>query len=123
MLHGNRKITDYNGIPSVCFTLPPLARVGMLEDAARAAGRQFRCQRGDSSEWYSSRRVGERHSGYKVLIEEPSGKILGAHLIGPHAEEQINLFALAMRTGMSAQEMKQTIFAYPTQGSDVPYML
>ncbi len=123
LLHGNRLSPDYTGIPSVCYTLPPLARVGWTEAAARQAGLRFRVHSGDSAGWYSSRRVGETHAGYKVLIEEDSGKILGAHLLGPHAEEQINLFALAIRAGVSADRLKHAIFAYPTQGSDVPYML
>ncbi len=123
LLQGNRRAADYTGVPSVCFTLPPIARAGLTEAAARQAGRRFRVHRADTAGWYSSRRIGETHSGYKVLIEEETGHILGAHLLGPHAEEQINLFALAIRAGLPADKLKQVIFAYPTQGSDLPYML
>ena len=62
-------------------------------------------------------------SGYKVLVEEGSGRILGAHLLGPHAAELVNLFAMAMRGGMTSRDIKQTIFAYPTAGSDMPHMV
>jgi glutathione reductase (NADPH) len=48
---------------------------------------------------------------------------LGAHLIGPHAEEAINIFALAIRTGLSASRLKEAIFGYPTAASDIGYML
>jgi glutathione reductase (NADPH) len=65
----------------------------------------------------------EEYSGFKVLIEEETERILGAHLLGPHAEDTINLFALAIRSGLSARDLKQTIFAYPTHASDVAYML
>jgi glutathione reductase (NADPH) len=58
-----------------------------------------------------------------VLIEEGSERILGAHLIGPHADEVINLFGLAMRTGLTAAAMKEAILGYPTAGSDIGYML
>jgi len=40
-----------------------------------------------------------------------------------HAEEVINLFALAVRFGITAKDLRQTIYAYPTSGSDIPYML
>jgi pyruvate/2-oxoglutarate dehydrogenase complex dihydrolipoamide dehydrogenase (E3) component len=55
---------------------------------------------GDISSWYSTIRVALPHSDYKVLVEEGTDRILGAHLFGYHAEEVINLFALAIRAGM-----------------------
>lgn len=58
-----------------------------------------------------------------MLVEEESGKILGAHLFGPHADELVNLFTMAMRCGMTSRDIKQTIFAYPTLGSDMPHMV
>jgi glutathione reductase (NADPH) len=48
---------------------------------------------------------------------------LGAHLLGAHAEETINLFALAIRAGLKASDLRATIFAYPTHASDVIHML
>ena len=76
-----------------------------------------------TASWYSSRRVGETASGFKVLVDDVSGRILGAHLLGPNAEEVINLFAMAMGSGLSARDIKQMLFAYPTSGSDLPYMM
>lgn len=123
LLEGNHRAIEYPPMPSVVFTLPPLASVGMLEEEAVAQGLRFETKHERTSSWYSSRRVGEEVSGYKVLVEEQSGKILGAHLLGPHADELINLFALAMRCGMTRRDIKQSIFAYPTVGSDMPYMV
>lgn len=45
------------------------------------------------------------------------------HLVGPHADEVINLFALAIRHGLTVDDLKSTIFAYPTGASDIGYML
>lgn len=123
LLEGNRHAVNYPPTPSVVFTLPPLAGVGLQEHEARARGLRFRKNHQDTSGWYSSRRIGETCSGFKVLIEEGSERILGAQLLGPHAEETINLFALAMRAGVTAPELKQNLFAYPTHASDVQYML
>jgi glutathione reductase (NADPH) len=123
LLGGNRTTADYLGVPSVAFTLPPLAAVGLLEAEARQQGLRFRVRTERTSSWYSSRRVGEDRSGFKVLIEEDTERILGAHLLGPHAEDTINLFALAIRSGVPASTLRRTIFAYPTHASDVAYML
>lgn len=119
----SRLTPDYAVVPSVAFTVPPLASVGLLESVARERGLAFDVHRGDTASWYSSRRVGETHSGFMVLVEKSSGRILGAHVLGPHADDVINLFAMAMRTGATAASLKETLFAYPTAGSDIPYMV
>ncbi len=123
LLKGNHGTPDYRGIPSVVFTVPPLAGVGLQEAAARQQGLRFTTRQEDTSAWYSSRRVGLRHSGFKVLVEEGTERILGAHLLGVHAEEVINLFALAIRTSLKASDLKHMLYSYPTSSSDVAYML
>jgi glutathione reductase (NADPH) len=123
LVEGNKATADYEGIPSVAFTVPPLAAVGLQEAAARQQGLRFRVHMERTAGWYSSRRIAEEHSGFKVLIEEGTERILGAHLLGPHAEETINLFALAIRSGLGTRDLTQAIFAYPTHASDVAYML
>ena len=125
LLHGSQqqRTADYSVVPSVVFTIPPLAATGLLEGDARHRGLAFDVHQGNTSSWHSSRRVGETHSGFKVLVEKTSGRILGAHLLGPRADDAINLFAMAMRTGATASTLKQTLYAYPTAGSELPYML
>jgi glutathione reductase (NADPH) len=59
---------------------------------------------------------------YKTLVDGDTDAILGAHLVGPHAELVINVFALAIRHNLRAEQMKDTVFTYPTAGSDVAYM-
>lgn len=114
---------DYTGIPSAVFTLPPLVRVGLLEAEARAQGLAFRVKHESVPGWYTARRVNEPCYGYKVLVEEGSERILGAHLIGPDAAEVINLFALAMRSGLTADAIRHATFTYPTAASDIESML
>ncbi|HEV2297664.1 MAG TPA: NAD(P)/FAD-dependent oxidoreductase [Candidatus Acidoferrales bacterium] len=123
LLKGNHQKPNYLGIPTVVFTIPPLAAVGLGESGAREQGLKFSVNKEMTSSWYSSRKVGETNSGFKVLVEEGTDRILGAHLLGGQAEEVINLFAVAMRSGMRAADLKHMLFAYPTHGSDVPYML
>jgi len=123
LLDGNRRAVSYDGIASAVFTVPPLASAGLSEDAARAAGLKFRINRQDTAGWYNTRRIGETASGFKVLIEERTDRILGAHLLGPHAAEVINLFAVAIRLKLTTADLKQVPFAYPTYGSDIRFML
>ena len=103
--------------------MPPLASAGLTEAAARASGRQFRTHWQDTSSWFNTQRVGETVSAFKVLVDEGADRVIGAHLLGPHADETINLFALAIRLGIPASELRQVVFAYPTFGSDVRFML
>ena len=77
----------------------------------------------ETAGWYSSMRVGEEHSAYKTLVDKDTGKILGAHVLGPGAEEQLNQFSLAMRNGLTANDLKATIFAYPSYATDIGYMV
>ena len=123
LLKGNHRKVERIAVPTVAFTIPPLAAVGLSERTAKEKGLKFRINKDDTSGWYSSRRVAEDCSGFKVLVEEGSDRVLGAHLIGPHAEELINVFALAMQTEIPAAKVKHAIFGYPTLGSDVQYML
>ena len=123
LLEGDHRSPDYAGMASVVYTIPPLAAVGWQEEAARREGLRFAVHHGDSGHWYSSRRVNETCAGYKVLVEESSGRVLGAHVLGDQAAEHINLFVLAVRFGLRAADFKDTLFAYPTHGSDTQYMV
>jgi glutathione reductase (NADPH) len=123
LIDGNHREPDYRGVPSVAFTLPPIAAVGMSEAEARSSGRPFKVKCERVSDWYTARRVNEPVYGYKTLVEEGSGLILGAHLVGPEVDEVINLFALAIRHRLTADDLKNAVFAYPTGASDVGSML
>jgi glutathione reductase (NADPH) len=123
VLAGNKLKPNYAGVPSVAFTVPPIAAVGLSEAEARKQGLRFRVKSQKASDWYTARRVAETTYGFKVLVEEATDRILGAHLVGPHVEEVINVFALAIRKGLTAEDLKTTMFAYPTGASDIGYMV
>jgi len=123
LLEGNRRTPNYEGIASAVFSVPPLASTGLTEAAARAAGWTFRTHWQDTSSWFNTRRVGETTSGFKILIQEGTDRVIGAHLLGPNADETINVFAVAIRIGIPASDLRQVLFAYPTYGSDIRFML
>ncbi|MCG8359157.1 MAG: NAD(P)/FAD-dependent oxidoreductase, partial [Kiloniellales bacterium] len=59
----------------------------------------------------------------KVLLEKDSGKIVGAHMVGHGSEEVIHLFAFAIKHGITADAMADTVYAYPTFSSDLKFMI
>jgi glutathione reductase (NADPH) len=123
LLDGNRHRPDYRGVPSVAFTIPPIAAVGLSEVEARAKRLKFRARSKKVDDRYTAVRLNESVYGFRTLIEEGTDSILGAHLVGPHAEEVINLFGVAIRHGLTAKDLKTTMFAYLTGASDIGYML
>lgn len=123
ILNGNRTAMKYAAIPTAVFTEPNLAAVGMSETAAERAGSAFRVNRGTTAGWPSSKRIGEKYSGYKVLIETETNTILGAHLCRRNAAETINIFAMAMAFGLTADDLADMLWAYPTYVSDIKYMI
>ena len=114
---------DYGIVPQVVFTSPCLAAVGLSEAEARDQGFDVDVRSQDTSTWGSVRKTGQDCAAYKILINKKTDHLLGAHLLGPAAEEVINLFALAMKFDLSATDLKSTLFAYPTFGADLRRML
>ncbi len=123
LLEGARHTPNYLGVPSVAFTLPPIASVGLGEAEARQRGLDFRVKTERASGWYTARQAAEPIYGFKVLVANDTDRVLGAHLVGPHADEMINVFGLAIRHGLTTEQLKDTMFGYPTGASDVGYML
>lgn len=117
------KKPDYGAVARVAFTTPAIAAVGMSERAARDAGYDLDVRHEDISNWGSVRKQGQTCAAYKILIDKATDRIVGAHLLGPCAEETINLFALAMKFQLTATDIKSTLFAFPTFAADVRRML
>lgn len=123
ILEGNKTKPDYYAIPSVVFSVPPLASVGILEKDAKKQKLNYKVNYKDTSSWYTSNRIGLKYSAFKVLIDKDTNQILGAHLLGNNADEIINIFAMAMKMKLKVDELTNIIFAYPTSGSDIKYMV
>jgi glutathione reductase (NADPH) len=123
LLEGCTHEPDHAGVTSVVFAIPPLASVGLTEEEARAKGVPFELKGGDMAAYQSVRRTGEPTAAFKLLLEPGGGRVLGAHLLGPQAEEVINLFAIAVRHGLPARALGQLLSAYPSGGSNISSML
>jgi glutathione reductase (NADPH) len=123
IISGNRRTPDTSVVPSAVFTLPPLATVGITEAEARDSGTEVLVNKGEMTGWPSSRRVGQTHAAYKIILEKASGRVLGAHLLGHNADEVVNVFAMAIRMKLRAKDLKEMLWAYPTYTSDLKYMV
>lgn len=123
LLNEGNKTPNYTATPSVVFTYPMLAAVGMTEDEAKKSGKDIKVNLVDMSDWYTYKRMGELPSMAKVILDKSDGTILGAHILNSNAEHLINYFTIAMRHGLTAEQLSDTLFAYPTDGSDVQYLL
>lgn len=122
ILRGNTKKPDYTEMPSAVFTLPTLAAVGMTEKQAKESGVEYQVKSASASNWYNAKRINESTYAYKV-ISGKDGHIFGAHIIGPHAEEMINLFAMAIRAKLKVTDIRNMIYSYPSMGSDIGSMV
>lgn len=123
ILNGNTKKVKYPPMPSVVFTVPKLASVGMTEEEAKKSGKNIKVKHQKVDDWFTYKRTNESHTSFKVFIDQDEDRIVGAHLMSEEADELINHFATAIHFGLSTKELKQMIYAYPTSASDIAYML
>jgi glutathione reductase (NADPH) len=123
MLQDARRSPNFEGLVTMVYTIPSLGAVGLSESQARERGLELEVRAGDMNDWYSTRHVAQKLSAYKIVMQKGTGKLLGATILGPHAEEQINVLALAMRNGIDGSHIADTLFAYPTGSSDLEYLV
>ncbi|MCG1010780.1 NAD(P)/FAD-dependent oxidoreductase [Salinicoccus sp. ID82-1] len=123
LLDGNQQKPDYEVMPSVVFTLPKLSAVGLSEEAAREQGYNIRVNKIDTAEWYTYKRTNEKYAMVKIIIDEDTDQVLGAHLLSREADELINHFATTIHFKLKTADLKQVTYAYPTAASDIGSML
>ena len=115
-LQGNRRRADYSIFPSNIFTLPSLAQVGLTEAEAGRRGLRVTVSR-TPFEYNAAADVrGETEGLVKVVAEEGSGRLLGVHILGPEAEDLIHIAAVAMRGGLTRQDLAAMHYVFPTLG-------
>lgn len=123
ILNDSREEPDYTTLPSSVYTVPSLATVGLTEGQARETASRIRVAVNDMTGWFSGKSYVENTAWAKIIIDEESDLILGAHLIGHNADDLVHTFALAMKHGITASSLKDTIFAYPSFSSDIKNLL
>lgn len=112
LFHWPAKARNQN-IPWCTYTDPEVARVGLSEAEAKQQGMAHRIYRFPFADIDRAVTDGETE-GFAKIITTPSGKLLGACIVGPHAGELIAEYALAITKGMKAADLSNTIHSYPT---------
>ncbi|MGE4292752.1 MAG: NAD(P)/FAD-dependent oxidoreductase [Desulfovibrio sp.] len=123
ILHGNHAQAEYDGVPYVCFSIPPIAACGAKERELKARGVEYKAVARDLSKAFPWKRLGEPFGRSRVFVDEKGDRVLGAHVCGHNAEELINLFALIIRNNIPLSQVRSTVWAYPTCGYYLKYML
>jgi len=111
---GGDKNMDYSVIPAAIFTSPEIASVGLREQQATEKGIKVRTGHLQFRTLAKAHVIGEIEGMIKIVSDEISDRILGVHIIGPHASDLIHEAALAIRTGLTIKDITETIHAHPT---------
>jgi glutathione reductase (NADPH) len=122
IVDGPKHKPDYSAVPFCLFTIPALASVGLTEEDARDQGLNVHVAVSDIREWLSARTFAERAAWAKVISDADSGRIFGAHIVGHGGADLIHMFAMAMRHGITTNDIGDMVYAYPTFTSDIRYM-
>ena len=123
IVDGPRHTPDYASIPTAVYTVPALSSVGLTERAAREKGRKVKVRVNDMLGWFSARTYAETVAWSKIVIDEADDSILGAHFVGHSGEELVNIFGLAIAHRLTATQIRDKIYAYPTFSSDIKNLL
>ncbi len=105
---------DYRCVPAAVFTSPEVGTVGLTEGEAAAAGRKARAARFPLQGLGRAVAMGEAAGFAKLVAEEATGRVLGVHLVGPHASDVIAEGALAVALEATVRELAHGIHAHPT---------
>jgi glutathione reductase (NADPH) len=123
IVEGPKHAPDYASMATSVYTVPPLASVGLTEAAARQAGFAVDVHTNDMLDWFSAKTYAETVAWSKVIVDQSTDRILGAHFVGHSGQELVNIFGLAMRFSITASQIRENIYAYPTFSSDIKHML
>jgi dihydrolipoyl dehydrogenase len=104
----------YDCIPNVVYTWPELAGVGMTEEQAKEAGRTIRVGTFPFMANGRARAMGETDGQVKLVVDDATDRILGAHIVGPRASDLIAELSVAMEFGASAEDIARSVHAHPT---------
>lgn len=113
---------DDSATPSVVFSDPPMAAVGRGAESVQGDDR-YECRSFDMSRWFTQTRVGNDVGGAVLVIDKQSDTIIGAHLLSIGADEVINIFALAVKFGLTTEQLKTMSWSYPSLAYEINYLI
>ncbi len=116
---GQNRHMEYDVVPSAIFTDPEIATVGTGEDAAKKNNIDIEVGKFPFAANGKALTMGEGRGFVKIVKEKTSGKIIGGTIIGPHATDLISEITLAIRNGLTAEQVIETIHAHPTTAESI----
>lgn len=114
---GQRSVDDRGAVPYSMFLTPPLARVGLTEDQAREQGFDVAVgvkQVADIAAAPRPKIEGDPRGIVKIVVDKQTDRVLGAAIMMVHSQELINLVALAIRHGIAASALRDSIYTHPS---------
>lgn len=122
-LKGHPRALQYHAIPAAIFTVPEIASVGLTEKALSFQGVDFSVKK------YLYRALGKAHAEdeivgfFKVMVDNQTQQILGAHLMGEHASDIIMEAAVCMANHIDYKQLEQVVHAHPTFSEGLKFSL
>src|SRR5262249_36415621 len=113
-LAGKAGELNYDAIPSVVYTWPEVASVGLTEEQVKEGSRGYRVGKFPFAANARARCLGETEGIVKILADEKSDRLLGVHIFGPRASDLIAESVSVMEFGGSAEDIARTCHAHPT---------
>ena len=105
---------NYDTIPGVIYTKPEVASVGKTEEQLKELNKNYKVGKFSFMANSRAKAIDDTEGFVKILADEKTDKVLGAHIIGPHAGELIAEIGVAMESGASAEDIARTCHAHPT---------
>ena len=105
---------NYDTIPGVIYTTPEVASIGKTEEQLKELNIKYKVGKFSFMANSRAKAIDDTEGFVKILAEEKTDKVLGAHLIGPHAGELIAEIGIAMEFGASSEDIARTCHAHPT---------
>ena len=122
IVEGPQHNPAYEGMATSVYTVPALASVGLAEAAARQKGFSVEVHVNNMLGWFSARTYAETIAWSKIIVDRTNDRILGAHFVGHEGQELVNIYGLAIKFGITAQQLKDNVYAYPTFSADIKHM-
>ena len=114
LIAGQSGHVNYDVIPGVIYTSPEVASVGKTEEQLKELNKKYKIGKFPFLANSRAKAIDVPEGFVKILADDKTDKILGAHMIGPHAGEMIAEIGIAMEFGASAEDIARTCHAHPT---------
>ena len=114
IIGGQSGHVNYDTIPGVIYTNPEVASIGKTEEQLKEFGIKYKVGKFSFMANSRAKAIDDTEGFVKILADEQTDKVLGAHIIGPHAGELIAEIGVAMEFGASAEDIARTCHAHPT---------